>query len=82
LGASGPLPADALVLQAIYPDIRRAIRNRIAAFLPAPLAWALESLLSYQSRLRFGVWPDRLTPTAALAAYQGPVLIVGGEKDV
>jgi alpha-beta hydrolase superfamily lysophospholipase len=37
LGDRGPLPADALVLQAVYPDIRHAIRNRIAdlSFAPA-----------------------------------------------
>jgi alpha-beta hydrolase superfamily lysophospholipase len=81
LGANGPLPADALVLQAVFPDIRRAIRNRIAAFLPAPFAWALEPLLSYQSRPRFGIWPDRLAPIEALADYRRPVLVVGGAAD-
>lgn len=30
LGENGPLRAEALILQAVYPDIRRAIRNRIA----------------------------------------------------
>src|SRR5215218_730181 len=48
LGPSGPLPADALVLQAVYPDIRRAIRNRIAARLTAAPAYVLEPLLSFQ----------------------------------
>ena len=70
------------MLQAVYPDIRRAIRNRIAAYPPRPFASVLEPLLSYQSPLRFGVWPDRLTPVASLASYRGPVLIAGGEKDV
>lgn len=86
LGEQGPLRADALVLQAVYPDIRRAIRNRIAAHLPRPFASVfasvMEPLLSYQSPLRFGVWPDRLTPVVSLASYSGPVLIAGGEKDV
>ncbi|MGO9389515.1 alpha/beta hydrolase [Rhodoblastus sp.] len=81
LGKNGPVPADALVLQAVFPDIRRAIRNRIAAHLPAPLAYALEPLLSYQSPMRFGVWPDRITPVEALKSYKGPVLIVGGAND-
>ncbi|HEU0134343.1 MAG TPA: alpha/beta fold hydrolase, partial [Allosphingosinicella sp.] len=57
LGPSGPLPADALVLQAVYPDIRRAIRNRIAARLTSAPAYLLEPLLSFQSRPRFGAWP-------------------------
>ncbi|MGO9392985.1 alpha/beta hydrolase [Rhodoblastus sp.] len=82
MGESGPLRVDALVLQAVYPDLRRAVRNRIAAYVPRPFAYVLEPLLTYQSPLRFGAWPDRLTPIAALASYAGPVLIVGGEKDV
>lgn len=81
LGAEGPLPCASLVLQAVYPDIRRATRNRIAAFLSPPVALLLEPLLSYQCVVRFGVWPERLTPKRALAAYDGPVLVIGGGKD-
>ncbi|HMT45362.1 MAG TPA: alpha/beta fold hydrolase, partial [Chakrabartia sp.] len=60
LGDEGPLPADALVLQAVYPDIRAAIRNRLAERLGGVLATLGEPLLSYQSWLRQGVGPDRL----------------------
>jgi pimeloyl-ACP methyl ester carboxylesterase len=81
LGDAGPLPADALVLQAVYADIRRAVRNRLAAVVtPAP-AYLLEPLLSFQSKLRFGVWPDRISPLAGLARYRGPVLVIGGGAD-
>lgn len=76
-----PISADALVLQAVYPDIRRAIRNRIATFVTAGPARLLEPLLSFQSRLRFGVWPGRLSPLAGLARFPGPVLILGGGAD-
>ncbi|MES2442450.1 MAG: alpha/beta fold hydrolase [Pseudomonadota bacterium] len=81
LGDGGPLPADALILQAVYPDIRRAIRNRIAASMTAVPAHAVEPLLSFQSRLRYGVWPGRIAPLAALRAYRGPVLVIGGAQD-
>jgi alpha-beta hydrolase superfamily lysophospholipase len=81
LGESGPLPADALVLQAVYPDIRRAIRNRIAARLGRPAARLLEPLLSVQSLPRFGVAPSRLSPLRALRRYPGPVLVIGGLDD-
>jgi len=81
LGEDGPLPADALVLQAVYPDIRSAIRNRISRLVTSGPAIVLEPLLSFQSRLRFGVWPSRLSPAVALRRYRGPVLIVAGEKD-
>ncbi len=81
LGPAGPLPADALVLQAVYPDIRRAIRNRIADRLTAAPAWLLEPLLSFQSKPRFGVMPGDLSPLDALRRYPGPVFVIGGQDD-
>ncbi|HEX8064441.1 MAG TPA: alpha/beta fold hydrolase [Allosphingosinicella sp.] len=81
LGPSGPLPADALILQAVYPDIRRAVRNRIAERLGAGPAAVLEPLLSFQSKPRFGVWPGRLSPLEALRRYPGPVFVIGGRED-
>ncbi|MBO9711934.1 alpha/beta fold hydrolase [Sphingomonas sp.] len=81
LGDAGPLPADALVLQAVYPDIRHAIRNRIAAIAGGFAGWAGEPLLSYQSLPRYGVWPARISPLEALRRYHGPVLVIGGGAD-
>jgi pimeloyl-ACP methyl ester carboxylesterase len=81
LGEKGPLPADALILQAVYPDIRRAISNRIPARLGRPAAWLLEPLLSYQSLPRLGISPSRLSPLQALRRYRGPVLVIGGVDD-
>lgn len=81
IGDEGPVPADAMVLQAVYPDIRRAIRNRIASQTGTAPAWLLEPLLSLQARPRFGVWPGRLSPITAIARYRGPVLVIGGEAD-
>jgi pimeloyl-ACP methyl ester carboxylesterase len=81
IGEHGPLPADALVVEAVYPDIRHAIRNRIAAFTTAAPAALLEPLLSLQARPRFGIWPARLSPLEAARRYRGPVLVVGGGAD-
>ena len=81
LGKDGPLPADALVLQAVYPDMRRAIRNRITAKAGGVIAKVAEPLLSFQSRPRFGVWPDAISPVTALPVYAGPVMIIGGALD-
>jgi dipeptidyl aminopeptidase/acylaminoacyl peptidase len=81
LGDSGPVPADALVLQAVYPDIRRAIRNRIAHRLTPVPAYLLEPLLSFQARPRFGVMPGALSPLGALRRYRGPVFVIGGQED-
>lgn len=81
IGDNGPLPADALVIEAVYPDIRHAIRNRIAAFTTMGPAWLIEPLLSVQAKPRFGVWPSRLSPLAAASGYRGPVLVIGGGAD-
>jgi alpha-beta hydrolase superfamily lysophospholipase len=81
LGDDGPLPVDALVLQAVFSDVRHAIRHRIAMVASALPARLLEPLLSYQSYPRFGISPSRLSPIAAIARYKGPVLVIGGEKD-
>lgn len=81
IGDEGPIRADALVVEAVYPDIRHAIRNRIAAFTTAAPAALLEPLLSVQSRPRLGVWPSRLSPLDAARRYRGPVLVVGGGAD-
>ncbi|MEG3144397.1 alpha/beta fold hydrolase [Sphingomonas sp. RT2P30] len=81
LGEGDPVPARAFVLQAVYPDIRHAIRNRLVATAGIAPAGLLEPLLSYQARLRFGVWPDRLAPIARVAALRCPVLVIGGAED-
>jgi pimeloyl-ACP methyl ester carboxylesterase len=81
LGGDGPVPADALILQAVYPDIRHAIRNRIATVAGSAPAFLLEPLLSFQSLPRFGVAPSRLSPLNALRRFPGPVLVIGGAED-
>lgn len=81
LGDDGAGPAQAFILQAVYPDIRHAIRNRLVATAGIAPAGRLEPLLSYQARLRFGVWPDRLAPIARVAALRCPMLVIGGTED-
>jgi pimeloyl-ACP methyl ester carboxylesterase len=81
LGPEGPVAADALVLQAVYPDIHRAIRNRIASQIGTVAAWLLEPLLSLQAVPRYGVLPGRISPLDAVRRYQGPVFVIGGGAD-
>lgn len=81
LGGAGALPVQAMVLQAVYPDLRDAIFNRIAQRTGPALAALGEPLLSYQSWLRYGVPPGRLAPVEAIRLYHGPVLIIGGGAD-
>lgn len=81
LGEGGPIPADAMVLQAVYPDLRRAIGNRIASITTSWPAELLEPLLSFQTGPRFGRWPSAFAPLARVGDYHGPTLFVGGTED-
>jgi dipeptidyl aminopeptidase/acylaminoacyl peptidase len=76
-----PLPAEAMVLHAVYPDIRTAIRNRLERSGSTLLARAAEPLLSEQARLRYGVAPERISPLEGLRHYRGTALIIGGGAD-
>jgi uncharacterized protein len=81
LGPDGPVDADALVLMSVYPDIRRAIGNRISIRAGRPPATFIEPLLSYQSWSRIGVGPETLSPMNALRRVRSPLLIAGGSED-
>jgi pimeloyl-ACP methyl ester carboxylesterase len=81
LGEDGPLPVQAMVLQGVYPDLRTAIANRIASVAGRPAAWLGEPLLSYQSPLRYGVWPDRIAPREAIRSFRGALYVIGGTED-
>ena len=81
LGEEGPLPAEAMVLHAVYPDIRKAILNRLGRSGSTILASLSEPLLSYQSYGRYGVPPERIAPIAGIRRYRGTVLVVGGAED-
>jgi uncharacterized protein len=84
LGPS-PLPVDALVLEAVYPDIGAAIENRlrlasggtIGSIVTVPLVRLLE--LAMPSVV--GVAPSELRPIDHIADLVAPVLIVAGTRD-
>jgi alpha-beta hydrolase superfamily lysophospholipase len=82
LGEAGPIPAEAMVLHAVYPDLRTAIANRIARVAGPALSIVGEPLLSYQSWPRYGVAPERIAPLAGLRRYRGSLLIVAGGQDL
>lgn len=81
LGEDGPLPADAMVLHGVYPDIRKAIANRLERSGSTYVASLSEPLLSYQAYARYGVAPERIAPVDGIRRYRGAVLIVGGTED-
>lgn len=78
----GPQPAgfDAVVVEATYPRVRRAIENRIGIRLGG-LDKLLAPLLIVQIEPRLHVSPDQLEPIRAIGSVGAPILVVGGRLD-
>lgn len=81
LGEAGPLQADGVILIAVFSDIHPAIRNRLSPQLGTFLSAIGEPLLAAQSRWRFGVSADAISPIRAIPQLRAPLLIIGGERD-
>ncbi len=75
-----PVGVDAVVVEAVYPDIRIALQNR-GRLRPGPLAPVLAPLLVAQLRPRLGAGPEDLRPIDGIARLGAPVLVVAGELD-
>ena len=75
-----PAGFDAIVLEAVYPRIGRAIENRIRVRLGA-LAPILTPLLVAQIPLRLHISPDNLEPIKHIADVGAPILIAAGSRD-
>lgn len=75
-----PLEVDAMVLEAVYPEIAEAVENRIAMRL-GPAAPVLVPLLLWQVRPRLGFDVSELRPIDKVAHVGCPVLVIGGERD-
>ena len=75
-----PLKVDGLVLEAVYPTIEIATRNRMENYL-GPIGRMLTPLLLKQLQPRLGVSPAQLRPIDHIADVHCPIFIMGGEKD-
>ena len=78
--ATPPLKVDGLVLEAVYPTIEIATRNRLENYLGA-FGGMLTPLLLGQLQLRLGVSAAQLRPVDHIADVKCPMLIMSGEKD-
>src|SRR5439155_22222343 len=78
----GPQPSgfDAVVLEAVYPRVARAIENRIRIRL-GPLAPVLAPLLPVQLQPRLHISPRDLEPIRSIDRLGSPVLVVAGSRD-
>lgn len=78
--ATPPLKVNALVLEAVYPTMEIATRNRMENYLGL-FGRILTPLFLKQLRLRLGISASQLRPVDHIAAVDCPVLIMSGEKD-
>jgi alpha-beta hydrolase superfamily lysophospholipase len=78
--ASQPSGFDAVVLEAVYPRISRAVENRIRIRV-GPLAPILSPLLLMQLEPRLHIAVSDLEPIRSIGRLEAPVLIVAGSKD-
>jgi len=78
--ASPALEVEAIVLEAVYPDIERAVANRMERYLGA---WArgLGRLLIMQLPWRAGIEKEALRPIDRVGAIKAPKLFIAGAKD-
>lgn len=78
----GPQPAgfDAVVLEAVYPRVERAIENRIRLRV-GPLAPVLTPVVLVQLRPRLGISAADLQPIRSIGGLGSPVLVVAGSAD-
>jgi fermentation-respiration switch protein FrsA (DUF1100 family) len=78
----GPQPSgfDAVVLEAVYPRVGRAVENRIRIRLGA-LARLLAPLLLVQLQPRLHISPEDLEPIRSIGRLGSPVLVVAGSRD-
>ena len=77
---SDPIFVDALVLEAVYPDVRNAVNNRLRIRFGRAGEW-LAPLLILQIKPRLGIGVEDLRPIEAIATIQTPVFVIAGELD-
>lgn len=77
---ASPLDIDALVLESVYPDVQRAVHNRVAARLGA-LATIPTELLLAQLQPRLGISASDLRPIDSMPEVGCPVFVISGDED-
>jgi alpha-beta hydrolase superfamily lysophospholipase len=75
-----PSGFEAVVLEAVYPRIGRAVENRIRMWL-GPLAPGLTPLLLMQLQPRLHISESDLEPIRSVDKLGAPVLVVAGSRD-
>lgn len=79
LGES-PVNADAVVLEAVYSSIERAVKNRVSTRV-GRIGEYLAPLLTWQIEPRLGIPLKALSPLKAVERLKAPVMVIGGTED-
>lgn len=80
---SGPLRADAYVLESVYPSIRQALEGRLKVWL-GPLGMLNRSIaarLIEGVRADIGIGEHALRPLDRIGSLGAPVFVIGGTHD-
>ena len=77
------LAADAVVLEAVYPTLEKAVFNRVQLHAGdlGPLDELVAGVLLLQLKLRLDVDPDELRPLDHIAELEAPLLLIAGDAD-
>ena len=79
---NGPeLPADALILEAVYSTLEQAVVNRIRQRV-GTLARPLADFLLIHLESHYGMDPRALRPIEAIRTIDVPVFVIGGTHDL
>jgi fermentation-respiration switch protein FrsA (DUF1100 family) len=78
--ADPPLDVDAMILEMVYPDIQRAVKNRIAIVL-GNWARVFSPLLTWQLKPRIGADADWFSPIERITKLRCTKLIIAGAND-
>jgi fermentation-respiration switch protein FrsA (DUF1100 family) len=79
LGAPN-LDVDAVIVEAVYPTIERALTNRLRLYVGG-LAELIAPVFLIQLNLRLGFGPDELRPIDRIAALDAPLFLIVGTAD-
>jgi fermentation-respiration switch protein FrsA (DUF1100 family) len=80
LFAHPPLKVDALILEAVYPTIEIATKNRLQNYL-GPIGRWFAPLLLKQLHTRLEASADDLRPINYIGNVSCPILLINGDKD-
>jgi dipeptidyl aminopeptidase/acylaminoacyl peptidase len=79
--AKSELNADAIVVEAVFSDLRKAVWNRVDMRIGSYGADVLSPLLAVQVPMRLGIDIDDISPVKAAAFATCPVFVIHGELD-